>query len=38
MENREGARVQLDAAAALYREMDMSYRLEKTQAEVASLG
>jgi tetratricopeptide (TPR) repeat protein len=38
MENREGARVQLDAAAALYREMDMSYWLEKTQAEVASLG
>jgi hypothetical protein len=37
MENHVRARAQLDAAVALYREMDMLYWLEKAQAELASL-
>jgi transcriptional regulator with AAA-type ATPase domain/tetratricopeptide (TPR) repeat protein len=38
MENFASARAQLDAAVALYREMDMLYWLEKAQAALASLG
>jgi tetratricopeptide (TPR) repeat protein len=38
VQNRADAKAQLDAAVALYREMDMRYWLDKAESELASLG